>query len=267
MYPPSFRYSQAQSVGQAEEKFAASGDAAYLSGGMTLIPTMKLRLASPGDVIDLNSIPDLAFVRRNGAFLEIGACTRHADVASSDEVRSALPALAHLASVIGDPAVRHRGTLGGSIANNDPAADYPSAIVALDATVKTSRREIPGEEFFTGMFSTALEEGEIVTSAAFRIPTRAGYAKFPNPASRYAMVGVFVADFDGTIRVAVTGAGPCVFRAQEMEGALAKDFAPDVAKGVVIPFEGLNTDLHASAEYRAHLVSVMTARAVEAALG
>ena len=267
MYPASFRYARAKSLDQAEEMFAASGDAAYLSGGMTLIPTMKLRLASPGDVIDLNTIPDLAFVRRNGDVLEIGACTRHADVAGSTEVQRTLPALAHLASIIGDPAVRHRGTLGGSIANNDPAADYPAAIVALDASVKTSRRVIESEEFFTGMFSTALEEGEIVTSAAFSIPTRGGYAKFPNPASRYAMVGVFVADFNGTVRVAVTGAGPCVFRAAEMENVLSKDFAPATARAIEIPPEGLNADLHASAEYRAHLVSVMAARAVEAALG
>ena len=267
MYPPAFRYARAASLDQAEKMYAASGDAAYLSGGMTLIPTMKLRLASPNDVIDLNSIPELAFVRRNSDVLEIGACTRHADVAASSEAKKAIPALAHLASIIGDPAVRHRGTLGGSIANNDPAADYPAAIVALDSTVKTSRREIAGKDFFTGMFSTALEDGEIVTSAAFRIPTRAGYAKFPNPASRYAMVGVFVADFNGSVRVAVTGAGPCVFRIEEMENALAKDFAPDSAKRIEIPNEGLNADLHASAEYRAHLVGVMAARAVEAALG
>ena len=266
MYPPPFRYARAESLDQAEKMFSASSDAAHLSGGMTLIPTMKLRLASPSDVIDLNAIPELAFVRRNGDLIEIGGCTRHADVASSAEVKAALPALSHLASIIGDPAVRHRGTLGGSIANNDPAADYPAAIVALDASVRTSRRAIDGEEFFTGMFSTALEDGEIVTSAAFRIPTRAGYAKFPNPASRYAMVGVFVADFDGTIRVAVTGAGPCVFRAVEMENALAGDFAPDTAKDIIIPADGLNADLHASAEYRSHLVSVMAARAVEAAL-
>ncbi len=267
MYPPPFRYARANSVGQAEDLFAASDDAAYLSGGMTLIPTMKLRLASPGDVIDLNAIPDLAFVRRKGDFLEVGARTRHADVAQSTEAQRALPALAHLASVIGDPSVRHRGTLGGSIANNDPAADYPAAILALNASVKTSRREIAGDEFFTGMFSTALEEGEIVTAAAFPIPSRAGYAKFPNPASRYAMVGVFVADFNGTVRVAVTGAGPCVFRAEEMEEALSLNFTPESVKNVAVPSEGLNADLHASAEYRAHLINVMVARAVEAALG
>ena len=261
MYPPSFRYARAKTLDQAERLFAASGDAAYLSGGMTLIPTMKLRLASPGDVIDLNAIPDLAFVRRNGEVLEIGACTRHADVAGSAEVQGTLPALAHLASVIGDPAVRHRGTLGGSIANNDPAADYPAAILALATFLAPSLTAAPA------VHVDPLQDGEIVTSAAFRIPARAGYAKFPNPASRYAMVGVFVADFDGAVRVAVTGAGPCVFRVEEMENALAKDFSADTARRIEIPFEGLNADLHASAEYRAHLVSVMAARAVEAALG
>ena len=267
MYPSTFRYARANSLSQAEELFAASDDAAYLSGGMTLIPTMKLRLASPGDVIDLNAIPDLAFVRRKGDLLEVGACTRHAEVAESAEAQRILPALAHLASVIGDPSVRHRGTLGGSIANNDPAADYPAAIIALNARIKTSRREITGKEFLTGMFSTALEDGEIVTAAAFQIPSRAGYAKFPNPASRYAMVGVFVADFNGTVRVAVTGAGPCVFRAEEMEAALARTFTPSAIKNISVSSEGLNADLHASAEYRAHLINVMAARAVEAALG
>ncbi len=267
MYPSTFRYARANSLGQAEELFAASDDAAYISGGMTLIPTMKLRLASPVDVIDLNAIPDLAFVRRKGDLLEVGARARHAEVAESAEAQRALPALAHLASVIGDPSVRHRGTLGGSIANNDPAADYPAAIIALNASVKTSRREISGEEFFTGMFSTALEDGEIVTAAAFQIPSRAGYAKFPNPASRYAIVGVFVADFNGTVRVAVTGAGPCVFRAEEMEAALARTFTPNAIKNIAVSSEGLNADLHASAEYRAHLINVMAARAVEAALG
>jgi carbon-monoxide dehydrogenase medium subunit len=266
MYPSPFRFARANSVDEAEKLFAASNDAKFLSGGMTLIPTMKLRLATPEDVIDLNAIEGLAFVRRNGDTLEIGARTRHADVAQSSETRSALPALAYLASMIGDPSVRHRGTLGGSVANNDPAADYPSAIVALNARVKTSQREIAGDEFFTGMFETALEEGEIITSAAFQIPSRAGYSKFPNPASRYAVVGVFVADFDGTIRVAVTGAGPRVFRQKEMESALGNDFTPAAVKNIKISPEGLNSDLHASAEYRAHLINVMAARAVETAL-
>src|SRR5688572_17903584 len=195
MHPRRFRYSRPVSLSEAEKIFAASADAKYLSGGMTLIPTMKLRLAAPEDVIDLERIPGLAFTRRESDALVIGARTCHADVAASAEVKAAIPALAYLASVIGDPAVRHRGTIGGSIANNDPAADYPSAVLALGATIVTSRRKIGAGDFFTGMFATALQEGEIVTSVRLPIPTRAGYAKFPNPASRYAMAGVFVADF------------------------------------------------------------------------
>jgi carbon-monoxide dehydrogenase medium subunit len=267
MYPAPFRYTRVKTLDEAERLYGESADARYLSGGMTLIPTMKLRLAAPEDVIDLNAIEGLSFIRREGNPLVIGARTRHADVAESPEVKAAIPAVAHLASHIGDPAVRHRGTLGGSIANNDPAADYPSAVLALNATVKTSRREIAGEDFFTGMFSTALEEGEIVTAVSFAIPGRAGYAKFPNPASRYAMVGVFVADFGGDIRVAVTGAGPCVFRHSAMEAALKASFTPDTARGVTLSADGLNADLHASAEYRAHLVSVMAADAVKMATG
>jgi carbon-monoxide dehydrogenase medium subunit len=265
MYPSPFRYSRARSVEEAEKIFAASDDARYLSGGMTLIPTMKLRLAAPADVIDLNTIPGLDFVRRENEALLVGARTRHTDVADSEDVRGTIPALAHLASVIGDPSVRHRGTLGGSVANNDPAADYPAAVLALGATIRTSRREIAAEDFFTGMFSTSLEEGEIVTAVRFPIPTRAGYAKFPNPASRYAMAGVFVADFSGSVRVAVTGAGSCVFRHNGLETALGDDFTPSAARSVGILSDGLNADLHGSAEYRAHLVSVMASRAVEAA--
>ncbi|MEY4878749.1 MAG: hypothetical protein RJB62_217 [Pseudomonadota bacterium] len=266
MYPAPFRFTRAKTIEEAETLFGKSQDARYLSGGMTLIPTMKLRLVAPEDVIDLNAIPGLSFARRDGDRLVVGARTRHADVAASPEAQQAIPALIHLASHIGDPAVRHRGTLGGSIANNDPAADYPSAVLALNATVKTSRREILAEDFFTGMFSTALEEGEIVTSVSFPIPRRAGYAKFPNPASRYAMVGVFVADFGHALRVAVTGAGPCVFRHTEMENALTKNFTPETAKAIRISPDGLNGDLHGSAEYRAHLVGIMASRAVEAAL-
>jgi carbon-monoxide dehydrogenase medium subunit len=191
---------------------------------------------------------------------------RHADVAASPDVRALIPALAHLASLIGDPAVRHKGTLGGSLANNDPAADYPAAVLALGATVKTTRRTMVADEFFTGMFQTALEDGELITQVAFPIPTRAGYAKFPNPASRYALVGVFVAVFDGAVRVAVTGAAPCVFRIPKMEHALARRFLPDALATVAIKPDGLNSDLFASAEYRAHLVTVMARRAVAAAL-
>jgi len=267
MYPAPFHYTKVKTLEEAERLYGQSSDAHYLSGGMTLIPTMKLRLAAPEDVIDLNAIQGMNFTRREGERLVIGARTRHADVADSAEVKAAVPALSHLASHIGDPAVRHRGTLGGSIANNDPAADYPASVLALNATVKTSRREIIGEDFFTGMFATALEDGEIVTAVSFPVPKRAGYAKFPNPASRYAMVGVFVADFGGDIRVAVTGAGPCVFRHAGMEAALKASFTPEAARGVKLIPDGLNADLHGSAEYRAHLVSVMAADAVIQAMG
>jgi carbon-monoxide dehydrogenase medium subunit len=190
--------------------------------------------------------------------------TRHADVNRSDVVRRGIPALAAMAGMIGDPAVRNRGTIGGSIANNDPAADYPAAIVALNATVRTSKREIAADDFFTGMFETALQPGEIVTSVRFPKVAQADYQKFRNPASRYAIVGVFVAKTPAGVRVAVTGAGPCVFRVPAMETALAGNFSPDAIKDVTIPQDGLNSDIHASAEYRAHLVNVMARRAVAA---
>jgi aerobic carbon-monoxide dehydrogenase medium subunit len=194
----------------------------------------------------------------------IGAMTRHADVNRSDVVKRAVPALAALAGMIGDPAVRNRGTLGGSIANNDPAADYPAAVVALNATVRTNKREIAADQFFTGLFETALQPGEIVTAARFPKVAQANYQKFRNPASRYAIVGVFVAKTPAGVRVAVTGAGPCVFRVPEMEAALAANFTPDAIRDIQIPQDGLNSDIHASAEYRAHLVNVMARRAVAA---
>jgi carbon-monoxide dehydrogenase medium subunit len=266
MYTAPFRYRRAVSLQQAEEMFRESDDARFLAGGQTLIPTMKQRLAVPSDLIDIARIPSLAFVRRESAALVIGAGTRHADVAASRDVRSAIPALAILAEEIGDPAVRHRGTLGGSIANNDPAADYPAGVLGLGATIKTTKRSIVADEFFTGMFETVLEPGEIITEVSFPLPRRAGYTKFPNPASRYAMVGVFVADFGNAVRVAVTGAAPCVFRIAEMETALAKQFTPEAVAGVAISPDGLNADLFGSAEYRAQLVTVMAKRAVAAAV-
>jgi carbon-monoxide dehydrogenase medium subunit len=228
---------------------------------------MKLRLAAPSALIDVSRIKELSFVRREGDTLVIGAGTRHADVAASADVRTAVPALAHLASLIGDPAVRHKGTLGGSLANNDPAADYPAAVLALNATIRTTRKTIAADQFFTAMFQTALEDGELITQVAFPLPKRAGYAKFPNPASRYALVGVFVGEFDSAVRVAVTGGAPCVFRVPEMERALARRFSPDTVAAVAVESDGLNSDLFASAEYRAHLVTVMAKRAVAAALG
>ena len=267
MYTASFRYVRPKTLTEAEAAFDAGSDAKYLAGGQTLIPTMKQRLAAPAELIDLARIPSLAFIRSAGAVLVIGAGTCHAEVATSETVRTNIPALVHLAGLIGDPAVRNRGTLGGSIANNDPAADYPAALVALDATVSTTRRTIAADDFFTGMFATALEGSEIVTEIAFPVPLRAAYSKFRNPASRYAMVGVFVAETRAGTRVVVTGAGACVFRVAEMESALARNFTPEAVAGIVIPSEGLNSDLHGSAEYRAHLVSVMAKRAVAAAIG
>jgi carbon-monoxide dehydrogenase medium subunit len=266
VYTTPFRYLRATSLADAESLFASTPDAKYIAGGQTLIPTMKQRLATPSALIDVSRIAALSFIRRETAMLVIGAGTPHADVAASSEVRALLPALAHLAGVIGDPAVRHKGTLGGSVANNDPAADYPAAVLALGASVKTTRRTIAADAFFTGLFQTALADGELISEIAFPIPSRAGYAKFPHPASRYALVGVFVAQFPKAVRVAVTGAGSCVFRVAEMERALSKSFTPDAVARVAVAPDGLNSDLFGSAEYRAHLVTVMAKRAVTAAL-
>ncbi|HSC18043.1 MAG TPA: xanthine dehydrogenase family protein subunit M [Rhizomicrobium sp.] len=266
MIPYPFTYHRPASLKNAEALLASLPDAKLLAGGHTLIPAMKLRLANPAALIDIARLPELSFIHKEGDRMLIGAATTHAEVASSDVVRSAIPALARLAEVIGDPAVRHMGTLGGSIANNDPAADYPAGLLALATTVHTTRRQIAVDDFFTGMFSTALEEGEIVTQVEIPLPKRASYAKFANPASRYALVGVFVADTAGGIRVAVTGAASCVFRATEMEVALGHTFTPDAITPVCISPEGLNSDLHGSAEYRAHLITVIARRAVAAAL-
>jgi carbon-monoxide dehydrogenase medium subunit len=231
---------------------------------MTLIPTLKLRLAKPTQLIDLAAIPQLKGISDDGDAIVIGAMTRHVEVNRSEVVKRGIPALAAMAGHIGDPAVRNRGTIGGSIANNDPAADYPAAIVALNATVRTNKREIAADQFFTGMFETALQPGEIVTGVRFPKVAQANYQKFKNPASRYAIVGVFVAKTPAGVRVAVTGAGPCVFRVSEMEAALARSFSADAIKDIQIPQDGLNSDIHASAEYRAHLVNVMARRAVQA---
>jgi carbon-monoxide dehydrogenase medium subunit len=263
-----FDYHRATSVADAAAKLAAAGDGKFLAGGQTLIPTLKQRLASPSDLVDLAGIAELVGAREEDDGVTIGAMTRHAQVAESAVVRRIIPALAHLAEGIGDPLVRNRGTIGGSIANNDPAADYPSAVLALAATVRTDRRSIAADDFFDGLFTTALEEGELITAIHFPKPAQAGYAKFPNPASRYATVGVFVVRTHNGVRVAVTGAGENgVFRATGLERALAADFSPAAVDRVAIPADGLNGDIHASAEYRAHLVGVMTKRAVIAAGG
>ena len=261
-----FGYHRATSLADAVAKLKARGDGRALAGGMTLLPTMKFGLAQPTDIVDLGALAELRGIKRSGDRLVIGAMTRHAEVAASADVTRAIAALAVLAAGIGDPQVRNRGTLGGSVANNDPAADYPAAVLGLDATVQTDRRSIAADKFFTGMFSTALEAGELIKAVELRIPKRAGYAKFPNPASRYAMVGVMVADFGGEVRVAVTGAAPGVFRIAAFETALKKKFAPEALDGLTAPADGQNSDLHGSAAYRAHLVGVMARRAVAAAL-
>ena len=257
-----FTYHRASGLRQATNMLEKFEEPKLLAGGQTLLPTMKLRLASPKNIVDLGAIEGLAEIELRGRSLVIGAMTRHADVASSPVVQENLPALAALAGMIGDPAVRNRGTIGGSISNNDPAADYPAALVGLGATVHTTKREVAADSFFTGMFETALDPTEIVTSVRFPKLQAACYQKFKNPASRYAIVGVFVARTAGGVRVAVTGAGPCVFRVPEMEAALAESFTSDAIKDITIPDEGLNSDIHASAEYRAHLVGVMARRAV-----
>jgi aerobic carbon-monoxide dehydrogenase medium subunit len=267
MYTAPFRYLRAANLAEAEALFAKTPEAKYLAGGQTIIPTMKLRLAAPAALIDISRIEELSFIRHERGAVIVGAGTRHADVAASSDARRYIPALAHVAGLIGDPAVRHKGTLGGSLANNDPAADYPAAVLALNATVKTTRREIPAEDFFTGMFQTALEDGELITQVSFPIPTRAGYEKFPNPASRYALVGVFVAQFEDSVMVAATGAAPCVFRLPEMERALGESFTADAVAGIQVEPDGLNSDLFGTAEYRAHLITVMAKRAVAASLG
>ena len=259
-----FNYHKPTSLDEVANLLSANEEAKLVAGGMTLIPTLKQRLARPSDLVDLAAITSLRGITDAGDALVIGAMTRHAEVERSPVVKQAIPALSALAHMIGDPAVRNRGTIGGSIGNNDPAADYPAALVGLGATVHTTKREIPADNFFTGMFETALEPAEIVTSVRFPKPQAACYQKFKNPASRYAIVGAFVARTGGGVRVAVTGAGPCVFRISEMEAALARSFTPDAIKDITIPQDGLNSDIHASAEYRAHLVGVMARRAVAA---
>ncbi len=260
----SFRYHRPDSVGGARQTFMAAADPVYLAGGQTLLPTLKQRLANPTDVIDLGSIPGMTGdVQEDGGRIKVPAMTRHAVVAQDPLVRARIPALAKLASGIGDAQVRNMGTIGGSLANNDPTADYPAAVLGLGAQIVTSDREIAAEDFITGMFETALHPGELLLAVEFPVPRAAAYEKFPNPASRYAIVGVMVARIADGVRVAVTGAGDCAFRVAEYERALTAKFAPDALLGPV-PSSNLNTDLHASAEYRAHLIWVLARRAVAA---
>ncbi len=259
-----FEYHRAASVDDAKSKFGGADDARYMAGGMTLLPVLKQRLDQPSDLVDLGYLDDLRGISEDGGNIVVKAMTVHHDVNTSDLVKSKIPALAHLAGTIGDPMVRNRGTIGGSLANNDPAASYPSAVLALDAAIHTDRRTIAADDFFEGMFTTALDEGELITGVSFPVPEAAGYMHFPNPASRYPIVGVFVAKTSDGARVAVTGAGACVYRVPEMEEALNADWSPDAVAGIKVSADGLNEDIHASAEYRAHLVTVMAKRALAA---
>lgn len=259
-----FELHHAKSVADAAALLAKTGGKA-LAGGQSLVAAMKLRLAQPGHVVDLSGVAELKGIRREGDHVTIGAMTRHAEVASSDVVKGAIPALAALAEGIGDRQVRNMGTLGGALANNDPAADWPAGVLGLGATVVTNKRKIAADDFFKGMYDTALSADEIIVSVSFPVPKKAAYAKFPNPASRFALVGVFAAQTGAGVRVAVTGAASSVFRCKPLEDALAKSWTAAAAKAVKVSATDLNSDLHGSPAYRAHLVSVMAARAVDAA--
>ena len=260
MYP--FEYHRPKTLDEVTALLARLDNPKILAGGMTLLATMKQRLAAPSDLIDLQDVAGIAGISVDAKNVTIGAMTRHHDVANSKDVTKAIPALAYLAGRIGDPLVRHRGTIGGSIANNDPSADYPAACLGLGATIVTNSREIAADDYFRGMFETALKEHEIIVRIVFPIPAQAAYQKFPNPASRYAMVGVFAAKTPAGVRVAVTGAGPGVFRMTAMETALAKNFTAAALDGITAPAEEMLQDMHASSEYRAALISVMAKRAV-----
>ena len=262
-----FQYHKPSSTKDAIALATSKSEGRYLAGGQSLVQAMKLRLSSPSDLIDLGTIKDLSGIKASGSTVEIGAMTRHAEVAGSAEVKKAIRSLAAMAELIGDRQVRHMGTIGGSLANSDPAADYPAAVLALNATVTTNKRKIAADSYFKGLYETALEPGELITSVSFQVPKRGAYMKFRNPASRFALVGVYVADFgSGNVRVGVTGAGASAFRQTEMEKALSSKFAPEAVASIKVKPDGLNNDLHASPEYRAHLITVMAKRAVEAAL-
>ena len=258
-----FDYRRPHSLNEADLALKAHPDAKLLAGGQTLIPTLKLRLAQPGHVVDLGGIEGLRGISQHDGAVRIGAMTTHAAVAESPVVKAAIPGLAALAGGIGDPHVRNRGTIGGSVANNDPGADYPAGVLALGATVHTNKRAIAADAFFQGLFATALEESEIITHIDFPVPQSFTYAKFANPASRYALVGVGVARTSGGVRVAVTGAGSSgVFRLADAEKALAANFSAQAVDGVTINASNMMADIHAAADYRAHLVKVMLKRAI-----
>lgn len=257
-----FAYARPATIADAAAAFSGGGEAAFIAGGHTLLPAIKSRLRMPDTLVDLAGVAGLTGIRVDGDRLWIGALTTHAVVATDATIAASIPGLTGMALLIGDPQVRNRGTLGGVIANNDPAADYPAALLALDAIVETDRGTYAADDYFQGMFSTALADGEIVKAVGFRVPLASGYAKFRHPASRYAIVGVYVARFADAVRVAVTGAGPGVFRWTDAEAALAADFSVAAVAGVVLDDGDLNTDIHASAEFRAHLTGVMLAKAI-----
>lgn len=257
-------YARPATLDAAVAAFAGGGEAAFIAGGHTLLPAIKSRLRQPDTLIDLGGIPGLTGITRDGDTLWIGSMTTHAAIATDTTVTAAIPGLAATALLVGDPQVRNRGTIGGVLANNDPSADYPAALLALGGTVATDRAAHDADDYFQGMFATALADGEIITRVGFRVPTASAYAKFRHPASRYAVVGVYVAKTAAGVRVAVTGAGPGVVRWAEAEAALTADFTPEAVKALVLGGD-LNTDIHASAEYRAHLAGTMLARAVAAA--
>jgi len=263
-----FDYQRASDAQGAVKTAAADPDAKFLAGGQSLLAAMKLRLAQPSTLVDVTRIPELKALQVDGKVVKIGAAVCHADVAANAQIQATLPALAQLAAGIGDRQVRALGTLGGSLANDDPAADYPAAVLGLNATVVTDRRRIGADDFFLGMYETALEPDELIVAVEFPVPQRAAYEKFHNPASHFALTGVFVAQFaDGCVRVAITGAAASVFRATALEDALKASFTPAAARTASIAPAALNTDLHASAAYRAHLIPVLAARAVTKALG
>ena len=257
-----FNYHSPKDVKEASK--LSSSSSAFLAGGMTTIPSIKLGLASYKDIIDIKRIKSLSGIKVSGKSLKIGATTKHVEVANSKDVKKAIPSLAALAEGIGDPQVRNRGTIGGSIANNDPSADYPSACIALNAIIHTNSRKIEAEKFFKGMFETALKSGEIIEAVEFLIPEKSNYQKYPNPASRYAVVGVYVAKHRNTVNVAVTGAKSCVYNDKDLSKALSNNFSSSSVDSVRISSSGMNTDIHASAEYRANMVKVFAKKAVEA---
>lgn len=258
----SFQFHRPASLADAGRALSSTSDGRLLAGGQSLLPSMKLGLSEPSDLVDLSRVPGLTGITVDANSVRIGAMTTHATVAASAEVRRAIPALADLAEGIGDRAIRARGTIGGSLANSDPAACYPAAVLGLGATVHTDRRTIPADEFFKGLYETALAPGEILTAVSFPVPQKAAYVKFKQPASRFAIIGVFVSRGPAGVRVGVTGAGACAFRVGALESALAANWSPAACEGVTVSADGLSSDLHASAEYRAHLIPVLAKRAV-----